>query len=82
MVLEGGKNLILSCKVFKALVKRGYFFFSLRAEKMGMPCNFICCKHSLSYLTDHVLKGGKSEGRENQLGGNAVGQMRENGGLN
>ena len=48
---------------------------------MGMPCNFICCKHSLSYLADHVLKEGKSEGRENQLGGNAVGQMRENGGL-
>ena len=81
MVLEGGKNLIL-CKIFKALVQRGYlFFFSLRAEKMGMPCNFICCKHSLSYLADHVLKEGKSEGRENQLGGNAVGQMRENGGL-
>lgn len=51
---------------------------------MGMTCNFICCKkkkHSLSYLVDHVLKGGKSEGRENQLGGNAVLQMREDGRL-
>ena len=52
---------------------------------MGMTCNFICCKKKkknyLSYLVDHVLKGGKSEGRENQLGGNAVLQMREDGRL-